>query len=161
MVGSSALDKAESMQVFLKDQRFITELNKAVSGMGSFIYPSTLQKEAIPAIKKLVSKKGDHSSMVIRYTEMNGIKLTVCMPVFNAQIRAAVARAADETPTKGYVYSIILCHSSVRSADLSEFSESLVQFCSSMVEIVNLGFGDFNETVTNLKVELQEDAGTP
>lgn len=84
MVGSSNLDKSESMQVFLKSQRLITELNKAVAGMGSYVYPSVLQREAIPAIKKVLTGKGEHSSMVIRYTEMNGIKLTVLMPVINA-----------------------------------------------------------------------------
>jgi hypothetical protein len=154
MVGSSCLDKTESMQVFLKGQRFITELNKAVSGMGSFIYPSVLQREAIPAVKKVMTKKGEHTSMVIRYTEMNGIKLTVLMPIFNAQIRQAVARAADEAASSKYLYSIVLCHSSMRCADLAEFSESLLEYCSGMIDIVNLGFGDFNETMTNLKHEL-------
>jgi hypothetical protein len=129
--------------------------------MGSYVYPSVLQREAIPAIKKVLTGKGEHSSMVIRYTEMNGIKLTVLMPVINAQIRQAVARAADESSNSKYLYTIVLCHSSMRCADLAEFSENLLEFCSSMVDVVNLGFGDFNETITNLKTELEDSEEKP
>jgi len=38
------LDKACSVQVFLKEQRIITELIKGVASMATFVYPSYLQK---------------------------------------------------------------------------------------------------------------------
>jgi hypothetical protein len=43
-VSSSFLDKSESMQVFLKEQKMISELSKGVQGLGGMIYPSMLQK---------------------------------------------------------------------------------------------------------------------
>lgn len=49
----------------------------------------------------------------------------------------------------------------MRCADLAEFSENLLEFCSSMVDVVNLGFGDFNETITNLKAELENSEDNP
>jgi hypothetical protein len=40
------------MTAFLKDNKILNELSKGVMALKSFIYPSVLQKEAIPALKK-------------------------------------------------------------------------------------------------------------
>ena len=49
----------------------------------------------------------------------------------------------------------------MRCADLAEFCESLLEFCAGMVDVVNLGFGNFDETVTNLKHELDNSEEKP
>ena len=48
---SSKLDRTESMQNFLKELKIITELTKGVQSMKSFIYPTILQKKAMPEVK--------------------------------------------------------------------------------------------------------------
>lgn len=70
------------MQTFLKSLKFVSELNKGVQGMKHFVYPSILQKQAIPAIKSSQTK-----NIMIHYQELTGIKLTVMLPVLNHQIR--------------------------------------------------------------------------
>jgi hypothetical protein len=56
--------------------------------MKHYLYPSTLQTKAIVALKS--SKL---TNVVIRYQEMTGIKLTVFLPLFNAQIKAAAIQS--------------------------------------------------------------------
>jgi len=51
---------------------------KGISAMKSYQYPSVLQSAAIPVIKK-----SDQKNMVIRYSEMSGIKMTVFLPIVN------------------------------------------------------------------------------
>jgi len=50
--------------------------------MKHYIYPSVLQYQGIPAIKK-----ADTKNVVISYQELTGIKLTVFLPLLNNQIR--------------------------------------------------------------------------
>jgi hypothetical protein len=50
--------------------------------MKHFVYPSILQKQAMPAIKS--SKT---NNVIIHYQELTGIKLTVMLPILNSQIR--------------------------------------------------------------------------
>ena len=59
--------------------------------MKHYLYPSTLQTQAIPALKS--SKL---TNVVIRYQEMTGIKLTLFLPLLNAQIRSAAIEQATE-----------------------------------------------------------------
>ena len=49
----------------------------------------------------------------------------------------------------------------MRCADLAEFAETLLEYCSGMIDVVNLGFGDFNETLTTLKHELNNSEEKP
>lgn len=58
--------------------------------MKHYLYPSTLQTQAIVALKS--SKL---SNVVIRYQEMTGIKLTVFLPLLNAQIKAAAVQSVQ------------------------------------------------------------------
>ena len=53
--------------------------------MKHYLYPSVLQKQGMEAIKESKSK-----IVLIHYQEMNGIKLTVFLPILNQQIRAAI-----------------------------------------------------------------------
>jgi len=54
--------------------------------MKSFVYPSILQKQAMAALKKTDSAR----NVVIRYREMNGIKLTVMLPLLHNQIKFSI-----------------------------------------------------------------------
>ena len=47
--------------------------------MKTFVYPSVLQKQALEPLKKSSSAK----NVIIRYRELNGIKLTVMLPVLH------------------------------------------------------------------------------
>jgi hypothetical protein len=46
------LDTSVSFPSILKDLKILNELTKGVMGFKSFVYPSVLQKEAIPVLKK-------------------------------------------------------------------------------------------------------------
>jgi len=74
------------MQEFLKKTKIVSELIKGVSSMRQYLYPSVLQKQSIPAMKKAT----DCLNFVIQYQEMNGIKLTVFLPLLDAMIRQAI-----------------------------------------------------------------------
>jgi ribosome-interacting GTPase 1 len=65
------------MQEFLKG-KFLKELIKGIASMRTFIYPSVLQSAALPVLKK-----SDQKNVIIRYSEMSGIKLTLLLPIFN------------------------------------------------------------------------------
>lgn len=90
--------------------------------MKHYLYPSVLQKQAITALKS--SKV---TNVVIRYQEMTGIKLTVFLPLLNAQIRAAALQTVTvpEAEQKE-LYTIVICHSHMRGEEMAEFSNSLV-----------------------------------
>jgi len=99
----------------------------------------------------LSKKDKQHRSVVLKYPEMSGIKLTTILPLLNGQIRAAVT--ADEP-----IYSLVICHSFARCADVAEFSESCLTFCDNAVEVINLASGDTKEHLTTLKAEKEEEA---
>lgn len=77
-IQSGSLDRTEAMTVFLKSMKMLKELQKGVSSMKTFIYPSLLQKQGMPALKK-----GEARNVIIRYREMNGIKLTLLLPLLH------------------------------------------------------------------------------
>ena len=76
--------------------------------MKHFVYPSILQKQAIPAIIKQAQTK----NVIVFYQELTGIKLTVMLPILNAQIRQAVQNSALDVSKP--LYTIVLCHSFIR-----------------------------------------------
>ena len=47
--------------------------------MKTYIYPSVLQKQALEPLKKVKSA----NNVIIRYHELNGIKLTVILPLLH------------------------------------------------------------------------------
>ena len=137
VIQSGLLDRSEAMVSFLKEQKFLKELSKGVQSMKTFVYPSVLQKQAIPALKK-----GAARNVIIRYRELNGIKLTVMLPMLHNQIKFAILEQAKklENPSADddkVVVSLILCHSQMRTAAQVEFARELTAFCSEIVEIVN------------------------
>ena len=83
------LDTSNNMQAFLKEHKLLNELAKGVMSMKTFIYPSVLQKEAIPVLKK---KNNSNNYVIIRYSTMSGIKLTVLLPLINQLIRDVVSQ---------------------------------------------------------------------
>ena len=68
------------MTTFLKGQKVLKELQKGVQSMKSFVYPSILQKQAMHPLKKA---SGGAKNVIIRYREMNGIKLTMLLPTIH------------------------------------------------------------------------------
>lgn len=111
------------MQEFLK-VKFLKELIKGIQGMRTFIYPSVLQSAALPVIKKSKQK-----NVIVRYSEMSGIKLTLLLPIFNQQIKHVIT--SDKM-----TYSMVLCHSNARCQQLAEFAEELTSFSSSVIDII-------------------------
>ena len=78
MAVAANLDTSTSFSAFLKDNKILNELSKGVMTMKALVYPSVLQKEAIPVLKKKKSP-----NVIIRYSSMSGIKLTVLIPLLN------------------------------------------------------------------------------
>jgi len=81
---------------------------------------------------------------------MSGVKLTTILPLLNGQIRASVTASEP-------LYSLVICHSFARCADVAEFAEGCLTFCQNTLEVVNLAFGDTNETLTTLKAAKDEE----
>ncbi len=111
VIQSGQLDRTEAMTNFLKSQKVLKELSKGVQSMKTFVYPSVLQKQAIPALKK-----GAASNVIIRYRELNGIKLTVMLPMIHNQSKHAILEqakkvASGEGDDDKVVASLVLCHS--------------------------------------------------
>ena len=100
------IDKSQSLQIWLKN-KFLKELLKGVSAMKQYIYPSVLQKECL-----MVLKKSDSKNVIIRYSPMSGIKLTLFLPIVNHQIKHVISKLQNESNT--ITYSMILCNSNAR-----------------------------------------------
>jgi hypothetical protein len=79
------------MPVFLKQQRIVTELAKGVASMKQFIYPSILQKQAIPAIKQ-----SQTNNVILHYQELSGVKLTVFLPILDDLLKTAIKNSVSE-----------------------------------------------------------------
>lgn len=121
------------MTAFLKEQKVLKELQKGVQSMKTFVYPSVLQKQAMPPLKKANGAK----NVILRYREMNGIKLTVLLPTLHNQIKSSImAQAAD--PTSPPVASLVLCSSQLRASQMYDFATELTVFCNEIVEVVNI-----------------------
>ena len=78
-VSAANIDKSVGMQAFLKQLKMLKELNKGVATMKQFIFPSVLQSAAMPLLKKRSTQK----NVIVRYSEMSGIKLTLLLPLIN------------------------------------------------------------------------------
>ena len=81
--------------------------------MKHFVYPSVLQRQAIPAIKSAQTK-----NILIHYQELTGIKLTVFLPVINAQMRQTILNSVQDESKP--LVTVVLCHSYMRCQDVSE-----------------------------------------
>ena len=143
-ISSGKLDKSQSMQEFLKSQKLIKELCKGVQSLKSYIYPTILQRQALEPLRKVAKNKataGAPKNIIIRYKELNGIKLTVMLPVLNNQIKDAISMMADSMGTSSddtapLLYSTIMCHSHMRCEDMGEFISQLTSFCDEIVKVV-------------------------
>jgi hypothetical protein len=79
------IDKSQSMQELLKG-KFLKEMLKGVASMKTYIYPSVLQSAALPVLKS-----SEQKGIIIRYSEMSGIKLTVLLPLINQQTKLVIS----------------------------------------------------------------------
>ena len=134
------------MQAFLKG-KVLKELIKGVASMQAFVYPSVLQSAAIPVLKK-----NEKNSVIIKYSEMSGVKLTYLLPVVNQQIKEVVASEDDKV-----VYSMVLCHSNSRCEELAEFTRDLARFCSDIVDVIVFDQLDFQD----VKIDWKERTKRP
>jgi hypothetical protein len=77
MLVAANIDKSQNIQAFLKG-KVLKELSKGVATLNGYVYPSVLQSAAIPVLKK-----NEKNSIIIKYSEMSGIKLTYLLPIMN------------------------------------------------------------------------------
>lgn len=135
MLQTANIDKSESMQQFLKP-KVIKELAKGVATFRDFIYPSVLQSAAIPALKKNPAK-----NVIVKYSELSGIKLTVLLPLLNQQIKYAIKEAEEDK----VIYSLVICNSNKRCGELYEFCQQLTTYCKDVVDLVMFEHLDFKD----------------
>lgn len=143
------LDRETSMLQFLKSLKFVSELNKGVQSLKTYVYPSVLQKQAMPAIKQAPTP-----NIVINYQEMAGIKLTFLLPLLNNLLRSAIENSLSDSPRPLCI--VILCHSFLRCQELADLAQDLVQFCGEMLEVLNLDSADSAECALKLKKSMQD-----
>jgi len=134
------------MLAFLKSLKFVSELNKGVQSMKHFVYPSILQRQAMPAIKTSQTK-----NIVINYQELSGIKLTYLLPCLNNMIREAILNSVSEEKDKKPFCMVILCHSFIRCQEIANTISELITFCDDMLEVINLDSTDFTESQIKIK----------
>ena len=127
------LDNTIGMQPLLKEHKILNELAKGVIAMKSYVFPSVLQKEAIPVIKA----KGKSSNVIVRYSSMSGVKLTVLLPLINQMLREVAINPTGEPRAV-----VILGHSGMRCTELEGFLKDLLTFCKDVIEVVDLYNGD-------------------
>jgi hypothetical protein len=82
--------------------------------------------------------------VIVRYSAMSGIKLTVLLPVINQLIKDAVS-------STDVCYVALLCHSAMRCKEYEEFLRLLFTFCSDVIDIIDLFSGDKTENAIALK----------
>lgn len=58
--------------------------------MHEYIYPSVLQKAAIPVLKK-----SDSKNIIIRYQELSGVKMTLLVPLVHNQIKHSLKASGE------------------------------------------------------------------
>ena len=158
MLVAANIDKSQNIQAFLKG-KVLKELSKGVATLNGYVYPSVLQSAAIPVLKK-----NEKNSIIIKYSEMSGIKLTYLLPIMNQQIKEAVTIESDEK----VLYTMVLCHSMKRCDELATFANELTRFCSDVIDIVLFDQLDFQDVKLDWakrttkpkeesKVEIDED----
>ena len=120
--------------------------------MKTFLYPTVLQKKSMSSVKST-----KNSNIIIRYTEFNGIKLTVFLPLLHNQIKNAIMQMAEEKPQM--TYSSIVTHSQSRSMIVADFLKDLTHFCKEMVTVINLDEStDLNDALAQIRKAKESDA---
>lgn len=128
------------------------ELIKGVASMKTFVYPSVLQSAAIPVLKST-----DKKAVIIRYSEMSGIKLTLLLPIINQQTKYAVSES--ESLGDKVAYSVVLCHSNIRCQELGSFTEELTGFCKDIIDVVIFESSDLQDIKVDWKQRCEESKG--
>ena len=82
---------------------------------------------------------------------MNGIKLTVLLPLLHNQIKFSILEQAKEQAGSDnnapLVVSVVLCHTQLRVSEMAEFATELTQFCCEVVEVVNCDEASLDQTI--------------
>ena len=138
MNAASNLDRQTSLQEFMQ-KKFIIELKKGVASMHQFVHPTVLQSAAIPVIKK-----SDSKNIIVRYSELSGIKLTLLLPLVNQQIQHVIKQFQGDEK-QPLTYSLFLCHTNQRCSAMAEFARELTKFAQDVVDIVTFDQLDFQD----------------
>lgn len=93
----------------------------------------------------MLKKKNKNFNVIIRYSSMSGIKLTVLLPLLNQLLRDVIATPAESQ------YVLILCHSAIRCSEFEGFLKELFTFCADVIDIVDIYSGDKVENALRLK----------
>ena len=83
--------------------------------------------------------------MIIKYSAMSGIKLTLLLPLINQQIKHAIDQQMSSTGDDDLktIYTMFICHSNARCEELAQFARDLTFFCTDIVDIVKFDQLDF------------------
>ena len=114
-----------------------------------------MQREAIPVLKK----KNGAKNVIIRYSMMSGIKLTILLPAIDKLLRQVIQDVKLESKDNKTHYCLILCHSSARCQEMQKFIEQLLTFCSEIVEVIGLYSGDNAENMITYKNSISMPSG--
>lgn len=85
--------------------------------------------------------------MIIKYSEMSGIKLTVLVPLLDKQIKYAVSKFGSEDGQSDakIIYTLVICYSNGRCHEYAEFANQLVTFCPDVLDILTFEESDHND----------------
>lgn len=123
MLTAISLDRSTSMQNFLESTKILSQIHKGVSTLKEYLYPSVLQKQAIPLLKKSKFRK-----VLLEYSPMSGSKLTVLVSLLDWQTRQAAKGEKSQC-------CVILCSSQARCHELGEVMMGLTAFMKDYVTI--------------------------
>lgn len=92
----------------------------------------------------MLKKKNKNMNVIIRYSSMSGIKLTVLLPLLNQLFRDVFSSTDSE-------YLLILCHSAIRCTEFEGFLKELFTFSKDVIDVVDIYSGDKVENSLRLK----------
>lgn len=84
---------------------------------------------------------------------MSGVKLTIFLPTLNHLIKeviSTVANTEDSSNAQAH-YILVLCHSTMRCAEVEAFLREVTTFCADIVDVVGLYSGDKADNSIALK----------
>ena len=81
-------------------------------------------------------KKSKSNDVIIKYSMMSGVKLTILLPTINQLIRHVVTNVTSSESDCFYV--MVLCHSHLRCQEMENFLKGLTAFLGDVSEVIGL-----------------------
>ena len=111
------------------------------------------------------SSKSGAKNVIVRYSETNGVKLTILLPMLHnlikSQLLCQAVQEQESADVKLLLHSLVLTHSSLRSAEIEEFANDAIQFCNEIVTVVNLDDGDLDDVLETLAEAIKKAGMVP